>query len=237
MIRASYAESVSFDQLDLTIDHLRSGGVVALPTDTQYALSAIATDHEAVQRVFELKRRPDGENLPVFLPPSRWRAHMARIAEPLDPRVESLAEAAWPGALTLIVDKRPEWDSRAVDGGTVALRIPDHPLAAALLDRLDEPLTGTSANLHGAPASLRSQDVRDQFPQAQSADQLQRLSESFHIPVLLDESGVPPAGTASTILDCTGHAPRVLRRGPMLNANVGELLQRYWGLADLDSVS
>jgi len=222
---------VSFDELDHAVDHLRRSGVVALPTDTQYALSAIATDDQAVGAVFRLKRRPGGENLPIFLPPTRWREHLAQIAEPLDPRVQSLAESAWPGALSLIVNKHEHWSTRAVDGATVALRIPDHPVASALLDLLDQPLTGTSANIHGEPASLSADDVRRQFASELSPA---CYSETLHI---LGESGVMPAGTASTILDCTGRVPRVLRRGPMLRANVGELLMQHWGLSDLDSVS
>jgi L-threonylcarbamoyladenylate synthase len=230
MIGAEYAEIVSNGKLDQAVDHLRRGGVIALPTDTQYALSAVATDLQAVGAVFRLKRRPGGENLPVFLPPARWREHLAEIAMPLDDRVQSLAESAWPGALTLIVNKRADWLSNAVDGATVALRIPDHPVATALLDLLDEPLTGTSANLHGQPASLTADDVRTQFA-SQPSDV--RFSDSLHI---LEEDGMMPAGTASTILDCTGKSPRVLRRGAALDAKVGELLMQHWGLSDLDSV-
>ena len=202
---------------------------MALPTDTQYALSAVATDDQAVGAVFRLKRRPGGEQLPVFLPPTRWREHLGQIAEPLDARVEALAEQAWPGAVTLIVDKRANWSTKAVDGSTVALRIPDHPVAVAVLDLLDEPLTGTSANIHGEPASLTSDDVRRQFASSLSPA---AHSESLHI---LEENGVMPAGTASTILDCTGRVPRVLRRGPTLSAQVGELLMQHWGLSDLDT--
>ncbi|MDE2966031.1 MAG: L-threonylcarbamoyladenylate synthase [Chloroflexota bacterium] len=222
---------MSFDQLDQAVDHLRRSGVVALPTDTQYALSAVATDDQAVSAVFRLKQRPGGEHLPVFLPPARWREHLAEMADPLEDRVMALAEAAWPGAVTLIVNKRPDWRTRAVDGGTIALRIPDHPVATAVLDGLDAPLTGTSANIHGEPASLTADDVRGQFDSNRGNE---RFSESLHI---LAENGVMPAGTASTILDCTGRIPRVLRRGPQLSASVGELLMRHWGLSDLESVS
>lgn len=205
--------------------------MVALPTDTQYALSGIANDDQAVATVFRLKRRPGGENLPVFLPPSRWREHLEQIGEPLDERVMALAESAWPGAVTLIVNKRSDWPTSAVDGGTIALRVPDHPVASAVLDLVDAPLTGTSANIHGEPASLTADDVGRQFGSSQRATE---DSESLHI---VGEGGVMPAGTASTILDCTGRMPRVLRRGPMLSATVGELLMRHWGLSDLDSAS
>ena len=204
---------------------------MALPTDTQYALSAVANDDRAVASVFQLKRRPGGENLPVFLPPARWREHLGEMAEPLDERVLALATEAWPGAVTLIVNKRTDWPTTAVDGGTIALRIPDHPVATAVLDALDAPLTGTSANRHGEPAALTADDVRGQFNPSPSRD---GFSESLHI---LSEGGVMPAGTASTILDCTGRIPRVLRRGPQLSATVGELLMRQWGLSDLETVS
>lgn len=204
---------------------------MALPTDTQYALSGVANDDEAVATVFRLKRRPGGENLPVFLPPARWREHLTEMVEPLEDRVMALAESAWPGAVTLIVNKRSDWSTRAVDGATIALRIPDHPVAMALLDLLDQPLTGTSANIHGEPASLTADDVRRQFDRSSPND---RFSESLHI---LAENGVMPAGTASTILDCTGRVPRVLRRGPMLSAKVGELLMQHWGLSDADPAS
>ena len=153
------------------------------------------------------------------------------MAEPLDERVLALATEAWPGAVTLIVNKRPDWPTRAVEGGTIALRIPDHPVATAVLDQLDAPLTGTSANVHGEPASLTAEDVRGQFDLDGMDD---GFSESLHI---LSEGGVMPAGTASTILDCTGRIPRVLRRGPQLSASVGELLMRHWGLSELESVS
>ena len=204
---------------------------MALPTDTQYALSAMATDDRAVGAVFRLKQRPGGENLPVFLPPARWREHLAEIAEPLEERVLALAESAWPGAVTLIVNKRSDWSTNAVEGGTIALRIPDHPVAAAVLDRLDAPLTGTSANVHGEPASLTASEVGVQFA---AGDRGSSHSESLHI---LGDGGVMPAGLASTILDCTGRTPRVLRRGPMLSAKVGELLMQHWGLSDLDTAS
>lgn len=222
---------VSNRALAQAVDHLQRGGVIALPTDTQYALSGVASNDDAVGNVFRLKRRPGGENLPVLLPPARWRAHLEQLAEPLNPRVITLAEVAWPGALTLIVTKRREWSTRAVDGGTIALRIPDHPIAAAVLDAVDQPLTGTSANLHGQPAALTAAEVREQFSEHLSTS---AARETLHV---LDDDGHMPAGTASTILDCTGHAPRVLRRGVVLEQNVGELLSELWGLVDLNDAT
>ena len=84
------------DALQRAAELLTGGSVIALPTDTQYALSGIATDDNAIAEIFRLKQRPAGENLPVFLPPARWREHLELIAEPLDSRVLALAGAAWP---------------------------------------------------------------------------------------------------------------------------------------------
>ena len=228
---SGYAEGVSNDQLADAVEHLRLGGVIALPTDTQYALSAVAADAAAVQQIFRLKRRPGSENLPIFLPAARWREHLTDIAPLLEDRVMQLAEAAWPGALTLIVPRRADWESNAVLGDTVALRIPDHPTARALLDLVDQPLTGTSANLHGEPAALSADEVRRQF-QADLHARVQR--ETLHI---VQDGEVAPAGLASTILDCSGPMPRVVRRGASLNPAIGELLMQHWGLADADLAS
>ncbi len=210
------------DDLRRATQILRRGGVIALPTDTQYALSGIATDDDAIAEIFRLKQRPAGENLPVFLPPARWREHLQQIAEPLDTRVLALAQAAWPGALTLILNRRPDWRSRAVNGGTVALRIPDHPTALKLLDIVGQPLTGTSANLHGQPAALSPDDIR------------QQLGNTVHI---VPTGTLAPAGAPSTILECTGRTPRVLRLGAQLAPKVGELLMQHWGLSEPDTVS
>ncbi len=228
---SSYTQAVSNSELDLAVAHLRDSGVIALPTDTQYALSAVATDDLAVARIFRLKRRPSGENLPILLPPARWRDHLAEIAAPLEDRVLALAEVAWPGAVTVIVSRRPGWRSRAIVADTVALRIPDHPVAAAVLDAIDQPLTGTSANLHGEAAARCAADVRRQFASDLHARNKRETLRIVH------EQGDTPAGLASTILDCTGPAPRVVRRGPTLDAAIGELLLQHWGLSHLETIA
>lgn len=191
------------------IDALTSGGLIGLPTDTQYALSALASDGAAVMRCYALKQRPDDDAMPIFLPSLEW---LDRVALGVSPAARALAEEVWPGAVTLVLARNPDWRSLAVSGKTVAVRIPDHPLALGLLAALDEPLTGSSANRHGAPPAIRANDVHESFGEAIS---------------VLPELGVLPQGTASTILAWDDAEPRILRSGALSDEEVAALLQRH----------
>ena len=108
-------------------DHLRDGGLVAIPTETQYALAVRAADDAAVARCFALKQRPADDPQPIFLPSV---AALDDVADGLSGGLRALAREVWPGALTLVLRRRPDWHSAAVPGDTVALRIPDHPTRA-----------------------------------------------------------------------------------------------------------
>lgn len=208
---------MSATSLSHAVDLLARGEPVALPTDTQYALAGNALDARAVAAVFRLKQRPGAESLPVFLPSLEW---LDRAVVDAPARLRGLAELVWPGAVTLIALKHPDFKTDAVAGETIALRIPDHPVAQAALAALDQPLTGTSANLHGQPAALTPDDVRGQ------------LGNTVHI---VEPGGVLPAGLASTILDCAGPIPRVLRKGPELDPRIGEWLVEHWGMPEPDA--
>lgn len=199
------------------VELLARGEPVALPTDTQYALAADALDPAAVAAVFRIKQRPGAENLPVFIPSLDW---LDCAAAEVPDRVRGLAELVWPGAVTLILPKHPRFDTAAVTGETIALRIPDHPVARQVLDELEKPLTGTSANLHGQPAALTPDDVRAQ------------LRDAVHI---VAPGPRLPAGAASTILDCAGPLPRILRKGPALDPRIGDWLVEHWGLPEPDA--
>ena len=209
--------AVSPEPLHQAVDLLSRGAVVAMPTDTQYALSAVATNREAVAAVFKIKHRPAFENLPIFIPSVDW---LERVAEQPPERVRGLAERVWPGAVTLILPRNPSFYTIAVHGDTIALRIPDHPVALQILRELDQPLTGTSANLHGQPAALTPEDVREQ------------LRDAVHI---VAPGPQLPAGAASTILDLAGPIPRVLRQGPALDPRIGDWLVEHWGIPEPDA--
>ena len=194
-------------------DALRAGRCVGVPTDTQYALSADAANPAAIDAVYEHKRRPRTEPCPVFLPDIEW---LPRVALVEDDRAVELARRVWPGAVTLIFPLHPQFETTAT-ADTIGLRIPDHPVARAVLDAFGGPITGTSANRSGQPAALSADEVSRQL----GPDLL-----------VLGEGGLMPAGSPSTMLDLTGDSPRVLRRGATWPPEVGEFLLSAWGLDD-----
>ena len=139
---------------------LQRGGVIAMPTDTLYALASDARDAEAVARVYAIKGREDGKPLPLFVADVAMAERYAVVSE----MARSLAERFWPGALTLVLRKRDDFESAALAGGeTVALRVPDHPMARAVIEALDGPVTATSANRSGGLDPVAAEDVRSQL--------------------------------------------------------------------------
>lgn len=183
------------DPIERAAEILRAGGIVAMPTDTQYGLAALAGQGAAIMRLFALKRRPDDQALPIFLPTVNW---LETVVADVPEEVQALARAAWPGALTLVLPRNPDWRSLAVPGRSVAVRIPDHPVALALLQAVGQPITGTSANRHSEAAATTPEEVQAAF------------GEELEV---LPAGGTAAGGKASTILDCSGLAPRLVRAG------------------------
>ena len=181
--------------LEAAVARLREGGVVALPTDTLYALVALARDAAAVDRVFAIKGREPGKPLPLFVDSIEMADAIAFVTH----AARRLASRFWPGALTLVLHKRPGFDSEALTGGdTVALRVPDSDVILHAVRALGEPVTATSANLSGGP---------DPDTAAQVRRQLGDLVD------LVVDAGPCPIAAPSTIVDCTTDEPRILRPG------------------------
>jgi len=180
--------------IDVAVGVLRSGGIIGLPTETVYGLAARVSDREAVSRVFAAKGRPAGHPLIVHVSSA---AQAARYAH-LDERAHALAAALWPGPLTILLPRTVEVPD-AVTGGrqTVAVRVPAHPMALEVIDRLGEGLVAPSANRFG--------HVSPTTPSHVIAD-LDGL-----IDLVLD-GGPCHVGVESTIVDCTGPL-QVLRPG------------------------
>lgn len=178
-----------------------SGELVVLPTDTVYGVAADAFSPEAVQRLLDAKGRGRQSPPPVLIPNSGTLAALAaEVTSPLT----ALADAFWPGALTVVTRANPSlsWDLGET-GGTVALRIPDHPLALELLQETG-PLAVSSANKTGEPAARSADRAREMLGDAVS--------------VYLEAGEGDGDGTASTIIDATGltetgGAIRILREG------------------------
>ncbi len=181
--------------LDLASDAVRRGELVVLPTDTVYGLGTDAFSPEAVARLLGAKGRGRDMPVPVLVGSPRT---LDGIATGLTQQARDLVEAFWPGGLTLVTTAQPslQWDLGDT-GGTVAVRMPLHPVALELL-RSTGPMGVSSANLSGRPAPSTCDQAVDQLGEAVS--------------VYLDggPSGEP---VASTIVDVTGAAPRVQRLG------------------------
>ena len=200
----------SFDvELDAAVRFLCEGGVAAIPTDTLYGLAADAFNSNAIERVFAIKERPEGMALPVLLADSE---QLSIVALEVPEAAHILAEAYWPGPLTLIVRRAEDLPMRLTAGSaTVAVRMPAHPVPRELARRLGRPITGTSANISGSP-------------DPQSLDELRRqVGERVDCVV---NAGPVPAGTASTIVDLTGDTPKLIREGAIPFAEIAGILGR-----------
>jgi L-threonylcarbamoyladenylate synthase len=191
---------------------LRDGGVVAFPTETVYGLGALVWNARAVARVFEIKARPAFDPLIVHV---LDRAMLLRVAADLPEAAEALVERFWPGPLTIVLPKEPAVPSLVTAGlQTVAVRMPSHPVARALLGEVGEPLAAPSANPFGRLSPTRARRVAD------------ALGES--VDLILD-GGPSEFGLESTIVALEPQ-PALLRAGAIeveaIEATIGPLIRR-----------
>ena len=189
-------EAPQRDALQEAAKWIRTGGLVALPTDTLYGLAADPFRADAVARVCTVKGRAEGHALPLIAADADQIA--ARLS-PLSPVAERLAAKFWPGPLTLLIPA-PAALARDVTGGTgrVAVRVPAHDIARAICRAADRPITATSANRSGQPATADPAEVE------------RALGEDID---LLIDTGPTRGGAPSTIVDVTGATPRLVRAG------------------------
>ena len=190
------AEAPQRDAVEEAVTWIQTGGVVAIPTDTLYGLAADPFNATAVARIFTIKGRSAGQALPLIA------ADVEQILVyfgPLSAAANRLATQFWPGPLTLLVPA-----SRAlaagVSGGTgrVGVRVPDHAIARAVSAGAGRPITATSANISGQPATADPDEVE------------RTLGDS--VDLLLD-TGPTRGGAPSTIVDVTDDEPRLVRAG------------------------
>jgi L-threonylcarbamoyladenylate synthase len=172
-----------------------SGQLVVLPTDTVYGIGADAFDAKAVAELLAAKGR--GRDMPVPVLIGSW-ATIEGLVSIVSERTWDLIEAFWPGGLTLVVEHAPSlsWDLGDARG-TVAVRMPLHPVAIELLE-VTGPMAVSSANISGRPAALTAADAQEQL--------------GDDVAVYLD-GGPAATGVASTIVDVTAEVPRILRTG------------------------
>ena len=189
--------------LDEALAALRRGEAIGLPTETVYGLAADASRPDAVRRIFALKGRPADHPLIVHIAAA---AELDAWASDIPPAARRLAEAFWPGPLTLILRKQPRVPDEVTGGqATVGLRCPAHPVALALLREFGGGLAAPSANRFGRISPTAAAHVREEFGAA--------------VPVVLD-GGECAVGIESTILDLSGASPRILRPGQVTRAQI-----------------
>ena len=190
------------------VDILKSGGVVAFPTETVYGLGALATDEAAVDKIFKAKGRPSDNPLIVHI---GTKEEVGNYAQSISKAAEMLMDAFWPGPLTLVFERVPGVIAPNVTPGvsTVGVRVPNHPVALNLLRELKGPLAAPSANRSGKPSPTEANHVKEDL------DGL--------IPLILD-GGRTGVGLESTVIDMTTTPPIILRPGGITREMIEKLI-------------
>ncbi len=186
---------------------IRDGHCVAFPTETVYGLGADATDPIAAAHIFSIKDRPHFDPLIVHVDDARRIAEFAAVVDPL---ATVLMEAFWPGPLTLVFPKRPSIPDIVTAGlPTVAIRVPDHPVALELIRRSDRPIAAPSANPFGYVSPTRAQHVA------------QQLGDRVRMVI---DGGPCRIGLESTIVSFTSRQPTLLRSGSITREQIEGLI-------------
>ena len=202
-------------QIDTAANILKNGGVVGIPTETVYGLAADALNGEAVAKIFKAKGRPMDNPLIVHIADFSDITRFDLVSE-IPESAKALAEAFWPGPLTMIM-KRTDVVPKEVSAGldTVAVRFPAHPVAQAVIKAADTPLAAPSANLSGSPSPTTARHVLNDM--------------DGRIDAVLD-GGSSEVGVESTVINLAAEVPRVLRPGGI----TVEMLREVLGEVEVD---
>lgn len=196
-------------------DHIKNGGLVAFPTETVYGLGADAFNELAVKKIYEAKGRPSDNPIIVHIARA---SDIGQLTPQLSPDIVKLADSFWPGPLTLVLKKNPNIPD-VVTGGldTVAVRIPDNPVAIELIRLSDTPIAAPSANLSGRPSPTRGEHV------------ISDLDGLVDCILSGEDSRI---GIESTVLDLTADVPTVLRPGIITPEQIEAALGRKVRISD-----
>lgn len=187
------------------VDLIKSGGLIAFPTDTVYGIGVSAFQTDAIERIYQAKGRSSLKAIPILLGDSETAE---LVTPPLSQTVLKIIKEFWPGPLTLVVPLLSSLPENLSPAQTIGLRVPDHIFTRALL-RETGPLAATSANRSGEPSAVTASDVHSQLGRK--------------VDLILD-GGKSPGGMASTVLDCTTDHPVLLRKGPLSWADIQAVL-------------
>lgn len=192
-----------------TIAHLQAGGVLAYPTETVYGFGT-AVDYDSVERLVKLKRRPGAKPFLLLISESDM---LTRLGLHLTSSAARIAARHWPGPVTLVLpggERRVPDRLRGPEGG-IAVRWTPHPGLTRLIQAYGDPITSTSANLPGVPPAMSATEILQQWSDAVTRGRIR----------VLDGGRLQPSNP-STVIDCTGPRPRVIRPGAVPAATLRE---------------
>ena len=194
--------------LERAVAVLRSGGLIAFPTDTVYGLAALPGEDAAVARIYKVKGRSSTRPIALLLAGEEFLDRVAILPEEARP----LLRRFWPGGLTLVVNKTEAVSDQISQGPTVGVRVPNLRLALDLIRAAGGILAVTSANRSGNPPALSCESVLEQL--------------RHRIDLIVDGGGSGGGGVPSTVLDCTTWPPVVLREGAVPEEAIQSTLDR-----------
>ncbi len=177
------------------VETLKSGGIIAIPTDTVYGIGADPFNPDAVQKLYTFKGRPDGKPIPLVLS-SVDDVH--RVAQNLPDYFFHLTDRFWPGGLTIVVQAKNLLPVLTAGGDTVGVRIPDNPLLLQVLQAFGGPAAITSANLSGEPPAISPEEISEEL--------------ASRIDLIVD-GGKTPGPIPSTVYDISVSPPVIRRHG------------------------
>jgi L-threonylcarbamoyladenylate synthase len=187
---------------------VRAGGVIAFPTRCLYGLGADAFNADAVERIFEIKQRSPQNPILILIDQT---SRLERLVAHVSPAAARIMDHFWPGRITLVFKAGEAVPPFLTAGsGKIGIRLPGHPVAAALVQALQSPLTGTSANLSGRPGCRRIEDLEFQI--------------AGKLDLILD-AGPLKGDVGSTVVDVTVDPPKVLREGEVSGAEIMTILE------------
>jgi len=192
--------SKSKNAVEEAVKFLERGQVIVCPTDTVYGLLADATNNQAVEKVFKIKKRDKKKAIPVFVKDIKMAKKFAKI----DKNMEKFLDEIWPGKITIVLKRKKKSGLPELlfnKKKTIGLRIPDCLLVKQIIKKINKPLTGTSANISGNPSSVKIKEILKQFEEQEIR------------PDLILDGGNLSGNFPSTVVDFSAQKPKVIRKG------------------------
>jgi L-threonylcarbamoyladenylate synthase len=187
------------------LEVIKSGGVIAFPTDTVYGIGVSAYQEEAITKIYQVKERSQLKAIPILISDAEV---LEQITTEILPSTKKIINHFWPGPLTLVLPKQSALPNNLSQDNSIGVRIPDDNLTRALL-RQSGPLAATSANLSGQPSAQTAFQV------------LEHLGGK--IDLVLD-GGPTRGGEASTVVDLSGEQPKIMREGPITLTEINQVI-------------